>query len=244
LEKSSPDSHAIGFINAPVNPLRYDSVSEEPDEVADVISAMVPRRSRVLDVGCGAGALTRLIVDACEADVVAVEPDAARAAVAVSRGIDVRVGVLDRDLASRLGRFDVIVFADVLEHLPQPAEILSLASELLEPDGVVIASIPNVAHWSVRANLARGRFRYEPYGIMDATHLRWFTAETVQLLFESTGLRISERRVTAGLTLPVYTSGRPMRWIPSQLRERLVRRAIRIFPNLFGCQHVVKATPV
>lgn len=244
-ERSSPDRHAAGFVSVSLDPLRYDGAPEiltDPDEVGGVIGAMVPRGARVLDVGCGTGVLTRMIMDLREAEVVGVEPDSNRAAVAARRGVDVRVGILDRDLGARLGRFDVIVFADVLEHLPDPAEVLALASELLQPGGTIVASVPNVAHVSVRIDLARGRFRYEPYGIMDATHLRWFTAENVQLLFESVGFRIRERRVTAGLSLGFYTARRPMRWLPQGLRERFVRKAIRIVPNLFGCQHVVIAS--
>src|SRR5262245_42234591 len=73
------------------------------------------------------------------------------------------------------GRFDTIVLADVIEHLPDPAEMVSLLKQGLVPDGSIVASVPNVAHWFVRIDLLRGSFNYQEMGIMDATHLRWFT---------------------------------------------------------------------
>src|SRR5207249_3528300 len=81
-------------------------------------------------------------------------------------------------------RFDVILFADVLEHLRDPELVLRRVRRLLEPRGSIVASIPNVAHGSVRVALLGGEFRYTPNGLLDDTHLRFFTKDSVLALFE------------------------------------------------------------
>ena len=121
--------------------------------------------------------------------------------------------VLGEQPEGALGEFDVVLYMDVLGSIwPIRAE-LRAAREVLAPGGAVIASIPNVAHWSVRMDLLRGRFDYARYGIMDATHLRWFTARTVHALFASAGLSVVEHRYSAGIHFDCYRR-RPWRWLP------------------------------
>jgi methionine biosynthesis protein MetW len=237
----SPDSHAAGFLDASVDPYRYDGHTADPDEVAGVIASMIPAGSRVLDVGCGTGSVTRIVRELCKAEIVGVEPDGDRARRATERGIDVHVGFLTPELIGRLGRFDFVVFADVLEHLADPLQMLELAKAALGKDGHVVASVPNIAHWSVRLDLLRGKFDYRSCGIMDATHLRWFTQKTARGLFTAAGYDVVGYRATAGLTLSDNVDRRPWRWIPAATRERMLRWASRRHPALFGCQHVIKA---
>src|SRR5690242_10330690 len=84
------------------------------------------------------------------------------------------------DLAAELGdeRFDVLLFADVLEHMRDPAAVLARTRPFLRDDGLVVASLPNVAHISVRLSLLAGQFRYRRWGLLDETHLRFFTRAT------------------------------------------------------------------
>ena len=103
------------------------------------------------------------------------------------------------------GPFDVVMASDVLEHTPSPAALLTLMRLAVKPTGTILISVPNIAHWSVRLKLLFGNFDYEPVGIMDATHLRWFTAKTITELVESTGLTIIEFRHSSGVDLPIYT---------------------------------------
>jgi len=88
-------------------------------------------------------------------------------------------------------RFDVIIFADVLEHLRQPADVLRRVVPLLATGGSIVASIPNVAHGSLRLALLRGEFRYRKTGLLDDTHIRFFTRDTIQELFESSGCLVT-----------------------------------------------------
>jgi methionine biosynthesis protein MetW len=227
-----------GFLVRPPNPYRYDYHDMHPLEVSGIISRIVPQGARVLDVGCGTGALSTLLRDVRGASVVGVEPDPARAALARERGIEAVTGVLSPSLHETLGRFDVAIYADVLEHLVDPLAELVKVGPFLNAGGIVVISVPNVAHWSVRMELLRGRFRYAEVGIMDATHVRWFTEETVRQLLDQAGVDLVSIQRTAGTTLPCYFSTFT-KYIPTRLRDRMVRRLSQWFPRLFGGQHVV-----
>jgi methionine biosynthesis protein MetW len=230
-----------GFLLRPPDPLRYDGNHElDPFEVSGIISKLVPRGARVLDVGCGTGALSVVLRDVNGAEVKGIEPDAARASLARERGLDVVTGVLSPELRSALGTFDVAIYADVLEHLPDPLGELVKVAPFVRPGGTVIVSVPNIAHWSVRYDLLRGRFRYAQYGIMDATHLRWFTEETIRQVIAQAGLDVVSVQQTAGVMLQCYRETR-LASINEDWRSRQVRRLATRFPRLFGCQHVVVA---
>jgi len=242
---SSPDDNAAGLLPDAMDPLRYDGDGTmDPDEVSGIVASMIPVGARVLDVGCGTGSLSKILVDACSAEVVGIEPDRARAERARSRGIKVHVGYLEPALLRVIGAFDIVLLADVLEHLPNPRALLLNSREALGIDGSVIVSVPNVAHWSVRTDILRGRFQYRAFGIMDATHLRWFTAATLKSLIISAGFDVTAYRATAGLALPDLVLRRPWRWLRKSDRSRLFRAGARHWPTLFGCQHIVRAIRV
>jgi methionine biosynthesis protein MetW len=242
---SSPDDNAAGFLSEPPIALRYDTpINTDPREVSALIAGFVPERARVLDVGCGTGCVSTVIQQLRSAHIVGIEPDAERAKFARDRGIEVVQGFLTKELVARLGRFDAVVFADVLEHLPNPMSVLQLGCSALERDGVVVISVPNIAHWSVRWDLLRGRFDYEEYGIMDATHLRWFTADSLGRWLQNNGLVVQAMAQSAGIMLPVYECAWPWRLMPKNHRSGLIRRLARRWPLLFGCQHVVRASPI
>jgi methionine biosynthesis protein MetW len=237
-------TEAVGGLSvAPVDPVRYDRQTDDRWESTGMLLRMIPEGARVLDVGCGTGSVSRLVRDVRRAHVVGVEPNAERARVAAERGIPVVAGTFDDEVVRRHGTFDVVLFADVLEHLEDPAAALRQVRGALAPGGRVLASIPNVAHWSVRLALLLGRFDYQPTGIMDATHLRWFTRASVVRLFAAAGYEVREMRHSAGMFLPAYAAS-PLRHVPLRLRLAAVRRLAVAAPGLFGCQHVVAAAPV
>ena len=237
----SPDDSATGFISSAPDPLRYEGHGLDPDEVAGIFASLLRTTDRVLDVGCGSGEVAKILMDTRGVQVVGVEPDPARAARAASRGVQVHIGYLTSELITAVGQFDIVLFADVLEHLANPHSLLLKAREALRPGGSVILSVPNVAHWSVRVDLLRGRFTYKSSGIMDATHLRWFTSDSLKFLVSSAGFRVTYHRMAAGTTLSDNTLRRPFAWLPPNFRSSLLRFTSRRWPNLFGCQHVIKA---
>ena len=229
---SAPESHD----------LRYDGFSEGRYEVLARLTAQIPRGSRVLDVGCGSGLLTQQIRDRCGAHVVGVEPNPARAEKARERGLDVRTGLFDVDFARKNGPFDVIVLADVIEHIAEPAELLKSLQLALAPGGRIIASVPNVAHWTVRLNLLRGRFDYQAVGLMDETHLRWYTRRSLVRLFEACGYEVAQVKYTSGAWMPCYRR-RPAGILAENTRGALIARLANAFPGFWACQFIVNAVP-
>ena len=206
------------------------------------LASFITPNARVLDVGCGTGSIAEIIRDERSATILGVEPDGERVQLAVARGLSVHHGVLTPEVVREHGPFDFVVFADVLEHLANPAEIVIIAKQGLKPGGSVVVSVPNVAHWFVRLDLLMGRFNYQDVGIMDATHLRWFTRETICEFFERLGFKITAMDHTVNIDLPDYYRRVPWRWLRRATRRKLVGALVRVRPSLFGCQHIVRAT--
>ena len=158
-------------------------------------------------------------------------------------GVTIHEMTLDQADAATLGTFDCVMFLDVLEHVANPHEVLVDAGRLLKPGGVVIVSVPNVAHWSIRLGLLFGNFDYTEAGIMDATHLRWFTRKTATNMLHSAGFELRSYDVSAGTWLAVYGTAWPWKWIPYGARARMIRFCSALSPGLFGAQHIVSAAP-
>lgn len=159
------------------------------DPRPDVQALVDPRGLRCLDVGCGGGALAGALKAAGAEHVVGVEFDAAAAARASER-IDIVVegSVLDVELPFDEGAFDLIVFADVLEHLADPDAALRRCLPLLAGGGRIIVSVPNMRFWLMLLRLAADRWEYAEHGIRDRTHLRIFTKRTLLATLSDHGL--------------------------------------------------------
>ncbi|MGP1683044.1 MAG: class I SAM-dependent methyltransferase [Giesbergeria sp.] len=222
---------------------RYGGYRLEATEASGLLVGMVPHGARVLDVGCGDGTMSVMLRDHRNATVVGLEPNPERAAAALARGLTVLQMELNGSVIEQTSEFDVVLFADVLEHMTDPLAALEAVSRMLLPGGVVVASVPNVAHWTVRLNLLRGRFDYSEVGIMDSMHLRWFTRASFLRLFEAAGYSVVEARASTGLWVWDYKCRWPWRWFSDSRRKWIVQRAAAKWPTLFGYQHIVKAVP-
>jgi methionine biosynthesis protein MetW len=237
------DSEAVrGLTAATVDALRYDGKSTTPHESSGLLMSMIPEGARVLDIGCGTGSITSMIRDLRRADVVGIEPNPARAKRAEETGLTVINGFYTEDVPVKYGKFDLIIFADVLEHLENPVDILEQAKAALSDCGKVLASIPNVAHWTIRARLLAGQFDYKPTGIMDATHLRWFTRKGVRLLFDSAGYNIERFHSAAGAWIGAYRLT-PLGLLSYETRSFVLSKFCAAAPGLFAVQHVISARP-
>ena len=162
---------------------------------------LVGGNKRVLDVGCASGYLAEALNQrGCVVSGVEADPELAELARPHLEKIVVAdVEACDLVDAFGTGTFDVIVFGDVLEHLRDPLPVLRQARPLLAEGGTVVASVPNIAHGSIRLALLQGRFEYQPTGLLDNTHLRFFTLDTLEKLFRDAGLvAVEVRRTTTG----------------------------------------------
>ena len=153
-------------------------------------------KSAVLELGCGAGGTGRAALQAGKAGrYVGIELSPNAAAMAREHLTDVLVGNVEALDSSHLnGAFDALVISEVLEHLTDPWTTLRRLAQCLKPGGRIYASSPNVAHWKVVRSLIRGRFEYEEKGVMDRTHLRWFTPQSYRALLEDAGFEVLEVR--------------------------------------------------
>ncbi len=161
-----------------------------------------PSGARILDVGCGSGLLGARL--RAQGNAVWGIDAAAEIAELAARRLDhfMLVDMLD---GARIGellgeeRFDLIVFADVLEHLPDPVDTLHGYLRFLAPGGRVLVSVPNIAVWNVRAGLLLGRFEYTATGTLDRTHLRFFTQASLRRALFEAGLRVEQIDINPGI---------------------------------------------
>lgn len=148
---------------------------------------------RVLDVGCAAGNTGKSLLDSGKAKwVTGIEMVAESGEQAQSVLSEVYIGNVEDIIFDWEGReFDCFIFGDVLEHVSNPWGLLRRMRPLLAEDGIVVASIPNVKHWPVISNLMlHDEWRYTESGVLDITHLRFFTRKTAVRLFSETGYSV------------------------------------------------------
>lgn len=162
---------------------------------ADLLALVQEAPRRVLDIGCGSGAFGVLVKQKFPGvHYVGVELDESAAALARSRLDRVIIADIERSSPEQLNipksSFDLLVCADVLEHLYDPWKVLHALSEYLVPGGKVLASFPNIQNISVITNLVAGNWTYARFGLLDATHIRFFTLNEVTKLFSGTGFSI------------------------------------------------------
>lgn len=153
------------------------------------------RGRRALDVGAADGFLAELMTRQGW-QVTALERDPAQAAKARGRCHEVVVADLDEAAPRLNGVFDAIVYGDVLEHVSDPLPVMVALNRSLGPEGRVIVSVPNVAHLWVRLSLLLGRWDYADRGILDRTHLRFFTRRSFARFLADAGLAIEELTAT------------------------------------------------
>ncbi|KSW29254.1 bifunctional 2-polyprenyl-6-hydroxyphenol methylase/3-demethylubiquinol 3-O-methyltransferase UbiG [Cellulomonas sp. B6] len=193
----------------------------------------------VLDIGCATGYLgSALAEQGCT--VTGVEYDAEAAERAREVMSEVVVADLERSDLTELfpGRtFDVVVLGDVLEHLMHPEQVLASAVRLLAPGGSVVVSVPNVAHGSLRLALLQGRWDYRETGLLDRTHVRFFTRQGVADLLRAAGLRPVDVRavVLDPLEVEVDVDADALPWA--------VVDWVRKQPDAYTYQFVLRAVP-
>ncbi|MGA3153408.1 MAG: bifunctional glycosyltransferase/class I SAM-dependent methyltransferase, partial [Streptosporangiaceae bacterium] len=135
--------------------------------------------------------------------------------------------------------FDVVIAADVIEHLSQPGQLLREARRVLRPGGQVLVSVPNFAHWYPRLRVAAGLFGYDRRGILDETHLRFFTRATLRRLVRASGFDILAEHAT-GLPLGTLSGADGSRL---RLARALDHSLVRARPTLFAYQYILRLTP-
>jgi glycosyltransferase involved in cell wall biosynthesis len=215
----------------------YELKPSEDSSHGRILTMLANRApSKVLDLGCSSGLLADRLrsmghhvvgVDVKELPGVG-ERTSAFFRADLNEGIPPEVGT----------DFDVVVAADVLEHLAKPAPMVAQIRSVLANDGVALICVPNIAHWYPRLRSVTGRFDYDQRGILDATHLRFFTQRSIRKLIKRQGLEI-HRVEPVGLPLDALGLGDSA----GRLVRLLDQTLVTMWPNMFGYQFIVEASP-
>ncbi len=225
-------AHELGLAHHPEYelPVRYTRKRSIHSSHSKLLRLVGSEPHRILDLGCGQGELSLELAKRGH-QVTAV--DSVQPELPLDNFVqwDIREGVpFDQGT-----QFDVIILADVLEHLDDPRALLMQAKKFLAPHGRLLVSLPNAVHWSMRLQVAMGRFDYTNRGILDRTHLRFFTRASATRLFEDVQLKVIERE------------GSPIPWenvVPGALSkvgdalEHCDQALGRLRPNLLAYQHI------
>jgi 2-polyprenyl-3-methyl-5-hydroxy-6-metoxy-1,4-benzoquinol methylase len=233
----------VGFGSPPpgTEPQEYEWKPDPGSSHSRLLAVAAGRPAgRVLDLGCGTGLLGAELRSRGHR-VVGVD---LRATAEAKERLDLFVTAdLDQGLPAAVhdqGPFDLIVAADVLEHVRQPDRLLAEVAPLLARGGVLVASVPNFGHWYPRMRVVAGRFDYDARGILDRDHVRFFTRRSFTRLAERGGWRVAAIETT-GLPFDVADrGGRP--GAATRLRRSIGwvdRVAVAAWPTLFGYQFVV-----
>ncbi len=172
---------------------------EEVNEGVTRVFERKTKKGRLLDVGCGAGALGEALGQmGWEVWGIEQHPDAVqRAEKRLAKVVPADLQDIE-NIGETLGgqSFDALVFSDVLEHLADPVGVLRRYLSFLEDDGEVVVSVPNAVVWTNRFSILFGRLQYAETGVMDKTHLRFFTFKSARQVMEEAGLTVVEQAHT------------------------------------------------
>jgi 2-polyprenyl-3-methyl-5-hydroxy-6-metoxy-1,4-benzoquinol methylase len=186
----------------------------------DLVATLPRPLGRVLDVGCGEGAVGRLLREEGAASITGIEINEQAATRAREVLDEVGVGAVEQILPTLSGPWDTICCYDVLEHLVDPSEVLVALRASAAPGAHLHISIPNARHVSLLADLVvRGTFGYTEWGHRDSTHLRWFTRRDIVAEVEASGWRVlqsSHPALHRGRLLDVLTRGRSTEFLVGQ----------------------------
>jgi predicted TPR repeat methyltransferase len=204
----------------------------------ELIRRFAPRGGTLLDLGAAGGELGEAVRDQFDSTI-GFEYDADRLGQLRSRFDQVVIADLEtvRTLPSNVS---AIVLADIIEHLRNSTNLLSMVKRSLNSDGVLFLSVPNIANITVRLGLLFGVFEYRDRGILDFTHLRFFTMRTIKREIERAGFRIIAIR---GSSVPIRLI---LTWMPDfllRMGERVLTWITRIWRGLFAYQIILVAVP-
>jgi len=210
----------------------------------DLLSMIPKSASKLIEVGCNSGSLAaayKKLNSTCHYQGIELSAQSAEfARQYCDRVLELDIESVSADFFKKFSDVDCWVFGDVLEHLKDPWRLLSRIRDVIPDNGSIIACIPNAQHWSVQAKLSIGDFRYQDGGLLDRTHLRWFTRATIFELFSGARFQITE--------------GRP-RIFDEPMRDnvlpaiRLMAQCVGADPELavadsLALQYVIRATPI
>lgn len=191
-----------------------------------IVVALAGKNRKILEFGCGKGFVSEQLKKQGN-EITAIEIEKQNAKLAEKFCKKVFVENIETMDFSKIGKgFDAAIFGDVLEHLKNPKEALEKTKRLLNENGRVIVSVPNIANWKIRLKLLSGKFDYAEQGILDRTHLKFFTLKTIKETMRGAGF---------GIEKVFFVPSAP---VPTMMLKKLFSR---ILPSAFSFQFVILA---
>lgn len=214
----------------------YDQFNPSPWGAHMKCIQLIGNNKKVLDVGCATGLVAqKLKAKRCEVTGIEIDPDQADVAQVTCQ--DILVGDIEAmDLALAPSSFDVLLMADVLEHLKDPQTTLRKLSRFLSQDGFILVVLPNIAHFYFRLKLLIGQFDYQERGALDKSHLRFFTLKTAKKLCVGAGFEIESIDVTVP-NVPVSLAFNKN----FSVLYKLAYWVARLWKNMFAFQFIIMA---
>ena len=220
----------------------YQKLHGQGESAADHVVELAPRGGRILELGAGPGSVTRRLVDEVGCRVTAVElMDSFLPHLLSHSERVVQANLNDANWPAAVGegeRFDAIVAADVLEHLERPGELLRTCQSMLESSGSIIISLPHISHCVIHACLMDEDFEYREWGILDATHIRFFGLRNMQNLMADAGLKVVDVRFVSRMPEDTEYADR-WRNASADLKAAVLKN-----PFAYVYQCVLRAVPV
>lgn len=194
----------------------------------------------VLDVGCACGDMGCILKDKQKAQMYGLEYNKESIEIALKTNAYKEIIHLDLDqlnensLPKYISKFDYIICGDILEHLRDPKFTLNILKSFLKKDGAIIASIPNIAHMSIKSNLLLNDFTYTPTGLLDETHIHFFTYKSIAEMVSSINLKIEECDFTMFDKIGMQKTN-PYPFLSNEIQKFLYKDY-----HSYVCQYVVK----
>lgn len=209
---------------------RFDPEKLNKNNIDRMALSEVPKNSFVLDVGCATGFMGKYLGTKKGCRVVGLDTRKDEIKKAYNN-LDLALlgSIEDKNIKDTIlqktnnKKFDVILATSLIEHTSNPQKVVNTMKNMLKVGGKIVMTTPNIVHWSVRLNMFKGNFDYTKYGIMDETHLHFFTIKSFKKLFTDAGLKIE--------TLKIDAEGGGMPRISLLLSS--------FFPNLFAYQILI-----
>ncbi len=226
------------------NDLIYSLFNTDPFHTHMKLLSLIQPGLTVLEIGCATGYFTRKLIEK-ECNVVALEKDSEAYKIAKKiKGAKVLYCDVNHinKMIDEEEKFDLILLADILEHLENPIETLISLKKYLKKGGKFLISIPNIANFSIRLSLLLGKFEYQDFGILDKTHLRLFTKTTFEELLQKAGLYIVYFDVVSGFEVSKFyskTIGRIIFRIP--ILRYLEYYLTKLFPSSLALEFIYEA---
>ena len=165
---------------------------DRPNDAWYKLFQFIEPNSTVLDIGCSSGNLGKALKKAKSIKVVGLDIEESDVLLAKKNLDEAHLLNIETDDISHLGMFDIVVFADVIEHLLNPIHALEKVKSVLKPGGKIVFSIPNMANVTIRLELLKGKFAYKDFGLLDRTHLHFYDKQEVERVFTEAGFAIKE----------------------------------------------------